>query len=885
MNTKPFIFNTAALAIGLLAISANAHAQTWSTVAAEGAAISISGTQTVRFGKGVTFVQKSVVSTGQCTATFFGSDPAPGVVKQCDQLIASPPANQTWNSIAVEGAAVIVTGTQTVRFGVGTSWIQRSITSTGQCTAAFFGNDPAPGVLKQCDLLVTAAQGVLPAPPISPPVVINYQYDANGNQTRVTQAPGGLNLTTQTAYDTLNRAKSVTDAAAGVTQFTYDGQDRTTQVTDPRGLQTKSPRNGLGGVTQLISPDTGTTANTYDVMGRVKTRTDARGVLSTYTYDLEKRLTAVVHSQTGKPSETFSWGYDQVGAAYSNGINRLTSINSPAASSQYMHNAWGEVLKDTQFFKAATGANATQISRAVIYTYSAAGQLTNITYPSGRKLTLTYPPQSDLINAISLAKDATSTPVPLISNIVWEPFGPPSAWDWNLTAGPQKYERIYDLAGRITRLPLGNVIRDISYDAASRISAYTHYDAITSAPQPALNQSFGYDALGRITSVSANASSWSFAYDANGNRTSVAQNGVASSYTNATTSNRLNAISNPANSVAYDAAGNTITTSQYSATHDLSGRMASLTKGGITTTYSYNNAGQRTRKFSSSGATSTVLFVYGQDGNLLGEYDATGKPIKEYVWFQNIPIAVFTPDPAAAANPPLVYFIHSDHLNTPRAVVDKANKPRWRWMAEPFGVSAPETNPSNLGAFTFNLRFPGQYFDQESALHQNWWRSYDPTTGRYTQSDPIGLAGGINTFAYVDSNPTGFIDPFGLTGYTTEDAWCRQNPVACAEIIRPKPIPIPIPISPPCPPEKCDPLEGTICSEYHEKGTPHSVSDSDGNRLDPQVPHVHTWQMNKSPTGCFWNKKKSWRDTFSNFTPLRARACSSYPSWVSQEGK
>jgi RHS repeat-associated protein len=420
---------------------------------------------------------------------------------------------------------------------------------------------------------------------------------------------------------------------------------------------------------------------------------------------------------------------------------------------------------------------ATQISLAVTYTYSAAGQLTNITYPSGRKLTLTYPPQSDLVNAISLAKDATAAATPLIRNIVWEPFGPPSAWDWNLTAGPQKYERIYDLAGRITRLRIGNAIRDISYDAASRISAYTHYDATTSAPQPALNQSFGYDALGRITSVSANASSWSFAYDANGNRTSVTQNGVASSYATEATSNKLTTTTNPANSVAYDAAGNTITTSQYSATYDLSGRMATLSKGGITTTYSYNNAGQRIRKFSSTGATSTVLFVYGQDGNLLGEYDSTGKPIKEYVWFQNIPVAVFTPDPSAAVNPPLIYFIHADHLNTPRAVVDKANKLRWRWLAEPFGVSTPETNPSNLGAFTFNLRFPGQYFDQESALHQNWWRSYDPTTGRYTQSDPIGLAGGINTFAYVENQPTMLIDPRGLQASCAAPA----NAVVCAE--------------------------------------------------------------------------------------------------------
>jgi RHS repeat-associated protein len=157
-----------------------------------------------------------------------------------------------------------------------------------------------------------------------------------------------------------------------------------------------------------------------------------------------------------------------------------------------------------------------------------------------------------------------------------------------------------------------------------------------------------------------------------------------------------------------------------------------------------------------------VIFVYDKEGQLMGEYNQTGQAIREYVWFENMPVAMFTPDPAAAANPPLIYFIHPDHLNTPRVVIDKANKIRWRWLAEPFGTTAPETNPSALGIFTQPLRFPGQYADAESTLFYNWNRYYDPSTGRYIESDPIGLAGGLNTFVYVGGNPVSKVDSFGL---------------------------------------------------------------------------------------------------------------------------
>jgi RHS repeat-associated protein len=140
--------------------------------------------------------------------------------------------------------------------------------------------------------------------------------------------------------------------------------------------------------------------------------------------------------------------------------------------------------------------------------------------------------------------------------------------------------------------------------------------------------------------------------------------------------------------------------------------------------------------------------------------------LREYVWLRDTPMAMFTPDPANPSGEPLVYFIHSDHLNTPRVVVDRQNRVRWRWLAEPFGASAPETNPSRLGVFTQNLRFPGQYADAESGLFYNYHRYYNSTGGQYTQSDPIGLASGsLSTYGYVSANPLSLTDPSGLAPY------------------------------------------------------------------------------------------------------------------------
>ena len=616
-----------------------------------------------------------------------------------------------------------------------------------------------------------SVSATLPPPPISAVPVVNYEYDAQGNPTKTIVAPAvaGFNHATQSVYDPLNRATAVIDARGKTTRIAYDGLGRPVQVTDPRSLVTQTPRNGLGDTTAVASPDIGTATSTYDAAGNLKTRQDSRGVLATYGYDPLNRLASVVYS-----GQTYTWTYDQTGTGYAYGIGRLTSTTHPSGRTQYAYDPQGRLTSDTQQVDAAAGANPAALAMTVTYGYDAAGHVTRITYPSGRVVSMSY--TGGLPSALSLAANGTATPVRLLDQIEFAPFGGVTGWHWQMAGSTQASNRVYDGSGRLVRYPLGPVVRDLSYDAAGRITDYTHYDALAGAAtsaSSALDQHFGYDELGRLTTVVAGTSTWTIGYDDNGNRTSVTLGATTSTYTTSPTSNRLTGVANPTltRTLQYDNAGNTTsdsgaTGSGYTSTYDVTGRLATLTRAGATVSFSYDGAGRRLRKFVSAGtgagAATTVLFVYGQDGQLLGEYDQAGNALREYVWLGTRPVVLFTPDASNVANPPVAYFVHTDHLDTPRVVVDRNNQVRWRWMAEPFGTTAPEDNPSGVGVSTQNLRFPGQYADRETGLNYNYSRDYDSSTGRYAQSDPIGLAGGINTYTYVEGNPVSYSDPLGL---------------------------------------------------------------------------------------------------------------------------
>ncbi|MFG6468303.1 RHS repeat-associated core domain-containing protein [Roseateles sp. BYS87W] len=230
------------------------------------------------------------------------------------------------------------------------------------------------------------------------------------------------------------------------------------------------------------------------------------------------------------------------------------------------------------------------------------------------------------------------------------------------------------------------------------------------------------------------------------------------------------ALTNPARSLSYDPDGSTLSDAQagsstgYTATYGVQGHLATLTQGSSAgVEYTYDTMAHRIKRAqwtgSSTSARTITVYAYDQSHHLLGEYAADGTALTEYVWLGDTPVAVIK---TAGAGMQL-YAVHTDHLDTPRMLLDAAGNLRWRWMGEPFGAMPAEEQPTaGQPAVQHNLRFPGQEYEALGGKHYNYFRVYDPGLGRYVQSDPIGLAGGINTYAYVNGNPLMYMDPYGL---------------------------------------------------------------------------------------------------------------------------
>lgn len=515
--------------------------------------------------------------------------------------------------------------------------------------------------------------------------------------------------------------------AQTVTQFSYDAGDHVTKVTDPRNLVTTYAYDGLGQLWQQTSPDTGTTRWTYDAYGRVSTMTRADGVQTTYGYDQLNRTLSI--TATGK-TQTFT--YD----ACTHGLGRLCAAADATGTTSYSYSPEGWIT--------GRGFSINGATYALGYGYNALGQVASIVYPDGNQVIYSY--TRGVVSGVTL--NVGGSTITGASGITYEPTNAGMS-SWSSSNGIANSLN-YDTDGRLTGInATGAQNLSISYDAANRIVG------LTNGIDSAMSQSFGYDEESRLRSVQSDADNQNFQYDANGNRLTQIRNGASTTYTISPNSNQLTNVSGAfAASYGYTPQGNTASVNgsavyQYNA-------FDRFNATGSTANY-VNPEGQRLAK--SGGLTGTTYFAQDVSGALMAEED-NGIWI-DYVWLNGRLVGRMTGT--------LVYAIHDDQTGRPEAVTDAGGTMVWRAQNSAFDRTVVQDSIGGL-----NLGFPGQYYDAETDTWNNGFRDYNAKSGRYIESDPFGLVGGPNTYAYAKADPINRVDPLGL-----DDTACMLDRTNC----------------------------------------------------------------------------------------------------------
>ena len=574
-------------------------------------------------------------------------------------------------------------------------------------------------------------------------------YDANGN---LVHTADGLGIQRKQGYDALNRLVSTldnyngTDTATQNTQatFAYDALDRLEGVSDPDGLATVYDHDGLGNRTALHSPDTGSSGFTYDAAGNVIRSSDAKGITRTYSYDELNRLLTVSYNDS---SLNAAYHYDEpdgvTGCDNSTYHSRLTSIVESAVTTVYCYDARGNVVQKRQTMGGQVDVTS--------YGYTLAGRLSSLTAPS-QMVTQYTRDAAGRISGVTVTP-ANSAGQTVVSTISYLPFGPISSYT---LGNGQTITRSYDVNYQLTDIVSLALNLHFTRDAMGNV------EGVSTIAGASSSETYSYDALYRLTAVNdaSGAAIEAYTYSKTGDRLSKTKAGGLATgvYGYQSGTHWLTSIGSAAR--AYDANGNTIGSANAGETlgygYNDRNRLTIVQRNQQTVaTYVYNAMGERVAKAVASLQVVNERFAYNEASQLIGEYGTTNR---DYIWLGSLPVAVMD---SGTTN--TISYVHADGLSIPRAISDSAGNTIWKWMyqSNPFGEQPP------TGSYVYNLRLPGQYFDVETGLMYNGARYYESATGRFPQSDPMGMSGGQwSTYAYVDNGPLARVDPLGLRSPT-----------------------------------------------------------------------------------------------------------------------
>lgn len=578
-----------------------------------------------------------------------------------------------------------------------------------------------------------------------------FTHDVEDNLSTMTDAIG---FQTTNSYDALNRLTDIVDRASYTTSMEHDDLDQLTQFTDPRGIETQMVYNGFGDLLSEVSADRGTMSYSYDSRGLVTSMTDGRGVVMTYAYDDGGRITDKEFPSDPSLDQTFIYFPSTSTQVYNRGNLRL-AYDQTGRSDLANHNDRNALRNDWRTIET--------IKYRLNYFPNGEGEITRLDYPSGSRALYTYDADGQVATVRWTPKDPVTGSFGATQNVMtgmtYLPFGPLKGAVYAdggvLTA---TYDTSYRLTG-LSDVRAGVTLRDETYNWTTR----DNLAGVTDNLDPLQSQNFTYTSREKLAGADGAWGEFDYGYDGVGNRTSltslISGTSTLDLYSYPPTSNRLQSIASGSSSMrtlTYDAAGNVTYDNRngqgYGYTYDAANRMSSFAINGVVQAeYEYNYLGQQVvRRLTQAGQ--TIHSVHDAAGQRVAEYlfDAaagTSSLIREYIWTNGTLVGVFENGQ--------MYYVHTDQIGRPVFATDSTGAVIWDASYLPFGGVEASSGPN------LDLRFPGQWFQSESGLHQNWMRDYDPTTGRYMQADPLGLVDGASVYGYATQNPGRYTDPRG----------------------------------------------------------------------------------------------------------------------------
>jgi len=548
-----------------------------------------------------------------------------------------------------------------------------------------------------------------------------YTYDRNSNRIAVTGADG---KSVRYDYDALDRRIKGTDTLGNVTLFAYDDRDNLIALTDPQGRVWRFAYDRSNRLMREVKPLGQATEFAYDAADNLVSIRDAKGQRIDYEFDDAERIAARSEFPAGAAAaaKRVTYRYD----TQDNLVGWDDGSYSATRSFDALNRLSSEVVNYGAF------------SLAYGYSYHPNGLKQSLTYPGGATVTYDYD-RHNVLNRIDLPGEGSIT----VNQFNWLaptqvtfPGGSSLSLDYDgqlmltgqkLTSPAQldvfTLSQRYGSLSQVLERTLDGSKAEYAYDDELRLTAVTRHGQ--------LEQQFSLDAVQNRIADSALPGDWEYDDD-----------------------NRL--LRQGDTLYEYDDNGNLVRkiegTQVTRYVYDTTDRLVQVQdgSGNVIARYGYDPFGRRLWKQTAGEA---VFFLYSDEG-LIGEYDSLGQETKAYGW---LPDGIWGTDPAFLRQGQRYFYYQNDHLGTPHRLVDRDGAVVWTATYSAFGQATigPASTVMN------NLRLPGQYFDQETGLHQNWLRYYEPRTGRYTQYDPMGVAGSMSGYAYTDGSPIDRLDPRG----------------------------------------------------------------------------------------------------------------------------